>query len=222
MKINILKIEKKLNIKLKNKLLLEKAFTHKSFNKFLNNEKLEFLGDRVIGLVLSEKIYNLYPDENEGVLDKRLAVLVKKSTCRNIAWLLGLQNFIITGNLKKKLSISDDKILSDACEALVGAIYIDQGYDYAKSFVLRVWSEQINKSNITIFDSKTKLQEYSLKKYKKLPSYIFVSSKGFKHNPVFKISVSITGTKKHFGEGKSKQQAEQDGASNLLKVLGLI
>ena len=101
MKINILKIEKKLNIKLKNKLLLEKAFTHKSFNKFLNNEKLEFLGDRVIGLVLSEKIYNLYPNENEGVLDKRLAVLVKKSTCRNIAWLLGLQNFIITGNLKK-------------------------------------------------------------------------------------------------------------------------
>ena len=120
---------------------------------------------------------------------------------------------------KKKISRKDDKILSDACEALIGAIFVDRGYNYVKEFVLRLWKQDINKSHITILDPKTKLQEYSLKMYKKLPIYRLLSSKGPKHNPVFKISVIIDGSKQFIGLGNSKKQAQQDGANNLLKSI---
>ena len=218
----ISEFEKKIKIKLNNKSLLVKALTHKSANMNSNNEKLEFLGDRVIGIVLSEELYNLYPNVNEGELDKRLAVLVNRKTCCSIAWTMQIQNYIITGDKKKIININDEKILSDCCEAIIGAVYIDRGFDYVKKFVLKIWGKNIEKSNITIFDPKTKLQEHSLKKYKKLPLYKLVSSEGPKHRPVFKISVSITGSKKVLGIGKSKQDAEQNGASNLLKKINVV
>ena len=213
---NIQKIEKSLKVKFKDKLLLISALTHKSADQKKNNEKLEFLGDRVLGLVLSKKLFDLYPNENEGVLDKRFANLVKQKTCCDIAWSLGLQNYIIIGN-KKKITKNDEKILSDCCEAIVGAIYIDQGFDFAKKFILGSWKKKIDKSDITILDPKTKLQEHSLKKFKKLPFYRLVNSSGPRHSPIYKISVSMVGTKKFYGFGNSKQEAEQDGAKKLLR-----
>ena len=110
-----------------------------------------------------------------------------------------------------------EKIISDCCEALIAAIYIDQGFNYVKDFILKIWKKNIEKSTITILDSKTKLQEHSLKHFKKLPHYQIISSIGPRHDPTYKISVSITGSKKFVGLGKSKQQAEQDGARKLLK-----
>ena len=214
---NIQKIEKSLKVKFKDKLLLISALTHKSADQKKNNEKLEFLGDRVLGLVLSKKLFDLYPNENEGVLDKRFANLVKQKTCCDIAWSLGLQNYIIIGNKKKKIIKNDEKILSDCCEAIVGAIYIDQGFDFAKKFILGSWKKKIDKSDITILDPKTKLQEHSLKKFKKLPFYRLVNSSGPRHSPIYKISVSMVGTKKFYGFGNSKQDAEQDGAKKLLR-----
>jgi len=214
---DIKNLEKKIKIKFINRSLLLKALTHKSFNQEKNNEKLEFLGDRVIGLVLSKKIFDLYPNESEGVLDKRFANLVKKDTCRDIAWKLKLQDYIILGNNKKKINKDDEKILSDSCEALIGAIYIDRGFNFVNNFILKIWKEKIDKSDVTILDSKTKLQEYSLKKFKKLPNYRVVTSLGPKHNPVYKISVNIVGTNNYLGTGNSKQEAEQNGALNLLK-----
>ena len=222
MKLDIYKFQKDLKIRFKKKSLLVQALTHKSADQKNNNEKLEFLGDRVIGLILSKKLYDLYPKESEGVLDKRFASLVNRKTCCSVAWSMGLQNFIVIGDTKKKLSLNDEKILSDSCEAIIGAIYIDHGFDYVKKFVLRFWKKEIDKSNVTIFDSKTKLQEYSLKLYKKLPVYQLISSKGPRHKPIFKISVSISGTKKFYGTGNSKQQAELDGATNLLKEINII
>lgn len=210
------KIEKVLKVKFKDKSLLKKAFTHKSANQNNNNEKLEFLGDRVLALILSKKLYDLYPNENEGDLDKRFAILVKKKTCSDVAWTLGLQNFIHTGNQKKRITQEDDKILSDCCEALIGSIYIDGGFDFVKNFILKAWKKYIDKSHVTILDPKTKLQEYSLKKFKKLPTYNLINSKGPKHHPIYKISVSIVGSKIFFGIGNSKQEAEQDGASKLI------
>ena len=100
---------------------------------------------------------------------------------------------------------------------MIGAIYIDQGFNYVRDFILKIWKRNIDKSAITILDSKTKLQEYSLKCYKKLPSYRLVDSGGPRHNPIYKISVSITDSKKFIGSGNSKQQAEQDAATKLLK-----
>ena len=214
---NINKFQKDLKIKFKKKSLLIKAITHKSANQKNNNEKLEFLGDRVIGLVLSKKLFDLYPKENEGVLDKRFANLVNRRMCCDIGWSIGIHNYIIIGNQKKKIDKKDEKIISDCCEALIGAIYIDQGFNYVEDFILRIWKENIDKSFVTILDSKTKLQEHSLKHYKKLPSYRLVSAEGPRHNPIYKISVSIVGSKQFIGKGNSKQQAEQDGASKLLK-----
>ena len=206
---------------MKNKSLLNHALTHKSANQEINNEKLEFLGDRVIGLVLSNKLFDMYPKENEGVLDKRFAKLVNKKTCASIGWCIGVKNFIIMGDTKKKISKKDEKILSDACEAIIGAVFVDRGYNYVKDFVLRLWKQDINKSHITILDSKTRLQEYSLKMYKKLPIYRLLSSKGPKHNPIFKVSVIIEGSKQFIGLGNSKKQAQQDGAYNLLKGINI-
>ena len=100
---------------------------------------------------------------------------------------------------------------------MIGAIYIDQGFNYVSDFILKIWKKNIDKSFITVLDSKTKLQEYSLKHYKKLPYYRLISTEGPRHNPIYKISVSIVGSKKFIGIGNSKQQAEQDGASQLLK-----
>ena len=211
--------EKKLKIKLKDKSLLVKAITHKSANQVENNEKLEFLGDRVIGLVLSKKLLDLYPNENEGVLDKRFAKLVNKKTCCDIAWSIGIQEFIITGDSNKKINQNDEKILSDACEALIGAVFIDKGFDFVKSFILRLWKKELEKSNVTILDSKTELQEYSLKRFKRLPLYKFINSKGPKHNPLVKVSVLISGSKNFIGIGKSKQEAEQNAAKNLLRKI---
>ena len=153
---NILKFESNLNIQFKNKSLLIAALTHKSANQEINNEKLEFLGDRVIGLVLSKKIFDLYPNESEGVLDKRFASLVNKKTCSDIAWSIGIQNYIITGNKKKNIIKVNEKMLSDCCEAVIGAIYIDRGFEIVKNYILRIWKKKIDKSGITILDPKTK------------------------------------------------------------------
>ena len=214
---NINKIEKKLKIKIKNKSLLVNALTHKSANQTYNNEKLEFLGDRVIGLILSKKLYDLYPNENEGILDKRFAKLVNRKTCASIAWINGVKDYIIIADKKKSINKKDEKILSDTCEAMIGAIYMDRGFIYVKEFVLRLWDKELNKSNVTILDSKTKLQEYSLKNFKHLPTYRLLSSKGPKHNPTFKISVHIGKSNKFIGSGNSKKQAEQDAAGKFLK-----
>tara|TARA_B100001123_G_C15029269_1_gene914706 strand:- start:63 stop:728 length:666 start_codon:yes stop_codon:yes gene_type:complete len=219
---NIYKLEKLLKVKFKNKITLQSALTHKSANQKNNNEKLEFLGDRVLGLVLSRRLFDLYPKENEGDLDKRFAILVRKRTCAEVAWALGMQNYIITGSTKKKILKDDEKILSDCCEALIGAIFIDQGFKFAESFILRIWKKNIDKSDITILDPKTKLQEYSLKNFKKLPSYKLISSSGPRHLPIFKISVCITGSKQFVGSGNSKQEAEQNGADKLIKAENII
>ena len=124
MKINIQDFEKKIKLKFRNNKLLLQSLTHKSANKNFNNEKLEFVGDRVIGLILSKKLYDLYPDENEGNMDKKFAKLVNRKTCSKIAWLIELQNYILVGGSKGNVKKTDEKILSDACEALIGAIIL--------------------------------------------------------------------------------------------------
>ena len=215
---NIHKFENDLKIKFKNKSLIIEALTHKSANQKINNEKLEFLGDRVLGLILSRKLFDLYPKLAEGALDKKFASLVNGKTCCDIAWSIGIQNYIIIGNKKKKIIKADEKILSDCCEAIIGAIYIDRGFDTVRNYILKIWKKKIEASNVTILDPKTQLQEYSLKTYKKLPFYRLVSSSGPRHNPIYKIAVSIVGSKHFIGVGKSKQQAELDGAAKLLKT----
>ena len=219
MKINYQTLEKKIKINFKNKDLLIQSLTHKSFDKDENNEKIEFLGDRVLGLVIAKKLLEIYPNEKEGTLDKKFASLVNKNTCLEISKKIDLQNYILTLNSRNNKNIIEDKILADSCEALIGSIYLDKGYLAAEKTILNLWSEQIKKSVITQVDAKTKLQEFSLNKFKKLPIYKIISNTGPRHKPLFKVGVKLMNTKFYFSYGKSKKDAEQNAATKCLEDL---
>ena len=213
------KIEKKLKVKFKNKDLLIQSITHKSYDSVNNNEKLEFLGDRVLGFVIAKKLLELYPDEKEGILDKKLASLVNKNKCSEVCESLQLHKIIKTNNFSKKNNIIENKIISDTCEALIGAIYLDQGIKVAEKIVLNLWSDELKNSVVTKIDAKTRLQEYSLKKFKTLPVYKLIDAKGPHHKPTFKIQVKIKKCKPEYGFGSSKKIAEQDAANILIKKI---
>ena len=217
----IKELEKIIKYNFKKFSLLEKALTHKSFNNDINNEKLEFLGDRVLGLVISEKLLEKYPDEKEGIIDKKFANLVNKKTCLLIAKKINLKKFILLGASHKKLERSADKISSDCLEAIVGAIYLDGCLRSVEKFILNFWEEHLLKSTITLIDSKTKLQEFSLKKFKELPKYVFFKKTGPQHRPMFKTEVQIPNSKKIIGIGSSKKNAQQNAAAKLLKILNI-
>ncbi len=215
------KLEQLIGVKFKDKELLKKSLIHKSHNNSDNNEKLEFLGDRVLGLSLAKTLLKIYPNEKEGIIDKKFANLVNKKTCLQIAKKLDLGNFIQTGNSYKKLNKSEDKILSDGLEALLGAIYLDQGMSVVEKFILNNWKEHLDKSSVTEIDAKTQLQEYSLKKYKTLPVYTIKKQSGPHHNPIFNVEVQIKDSKKFFAKGTSKKNAQQNAAKKLLLDLKL-
>ena len=213
MKINSSNLEKKLNLKLSNSKVLIKSLTHKSYNSKYNNEKIEFLGDRVLGLIIAKKLLEIYPDEKEGILDKKFASLVNKRKCLEIAKKIELEKYILIFNPKNKKIIIEDKIVADCLEALIGAIYLDKGLNYTEKFVLNLWSEHIIASVVTQIDAKTKLQEYSLKIFKVLPIYKLISNTGPRHKPLFKVAVKLNNTKFFTAEGSSKKDAEQNAAS---------
>ncbi len=217
MKINYQSLEKKLNIKFKNKNLLIQSLTHKSFNPNENNEKIEFLGDRVLGLIIAQKLLKIYPKEKEGILDKKFASLVNKKTCLEVAKRIELEKYIKTFNPKNKIIKIEDKIISDSCEALLGAIYLDKGLNVVEKIILKLWEDHIDKSVVTQIDAKTKLQELALKKYKLLPTYKVISNTGPRHKPIFKVGVKLPNTKFFTSSGKSKKDAEQNAAIECLK-----
>ncbi len=217
MKINYQTLEKKIKINFKDKDLLVRSLTHKSYNKEINNEKLEFLGDRVLGLVIAKKLLEIYPNEKEGILDKKFASLVNKKTCLQIAKKINLDKYILTLDIKKKKNIVEDKVVSDCCEALIGSIYLDKGFNSVEKFILEQWSENIKDSVITQIDAKTKLQEFSLKRFKKLPIYKLISNTGPRHKPLFKVGVKLIDTKFFLAEGSSKKDAEQNAAIKCLQ-----
>ena len=221
MKKNNKELEKIINYNFKDHFLLQKSLIHKSYDNINNNEKLEFLGDRVLGLIISKKLIEIYPDEKEGIIDKKFANLVNKKTCSQIAKKINLKKFILLGSSHKKLERSADKISSDCLEAIVGAIYLDGGFKSVEKFILFFWEEYLLKSTITLIDSKTKLQEFSLKTFKELPKYIFFKKTGPQHRPLFKTEVQIPNSKKITGIGSSKKNAQQNAAAKLLKILNI-
>ncbi len=218
MKIDYSNLEKKINLRFKDKKLLVKCLTHKSFDKINNNEKIEFLGDRVLGLVIAKKLLEIYPDEKEGILDKKFASLVNKKTCLQIANNIKLDKYILTFNPKNRKVKIEDKVIADCCEALIGAVYLDKGFLVTENLILFLWKENIKNSIVTQIDAKTKLQEYSLKKFKKLPTYKIISNTGPRHKPVFKVGVKLQNSKFYTGEGSSKKDAEQKAAILCLNI----
>tara|TARA_B110000261_G_scaffold98061_1_gene110783 strand:+ start:601 stop:1269 length:669 start_codon:yes stop_codon:yes gene_type:complete len=213
MKITTTNLEKKLKLKFIDQKILIKSLTHKSYDSKKNNEKIEFLGDRVLGLIIAKKLLEIYPKEKEGILDKKFASLVNKKKCLEIAKKIELENYILVFNPKNKKIVIEDKIVADCLEALIGAIYLDKGLNFTEKFVLNLWSKHIRASVVTQIDAKTKLQEYSLKIFKALPIYKLISNTGPRHKPLFKVAVKLKDTKFFTAEGVSKKDAEQNAAS---------
>ena len=217
MKIITSNLEKKLKLKFSDQKILIKSLTHKSFDSKNNNEKIEFLGDRVLGLVIAKRLLEIYPDEKEGILDKKFASLVNKRKCLEIAKKIELEEYILVLNPKNKKISIEDKIIADCLEALIGAIFLDKGLNFTERFILNLWSEHITASIITQIDAKTKLQEHSLKVFKILPVYKLISNTGPRHKPLFKVAVKLKDTKFFTAKSASKKDAEQNAASLCLE-----
>jgi len=217
MKTSSLNLEKKLKLKFTDQKTFIKSLTHKSYDSKNNNEKIEFLGDRVLGLVIAKKLLEIYPEEREGILDKKFASLVNKKKCLEIANKIELEKYILVFNPKNKKIIIEDKVIADCLEALIGAVYLDKGLNYTENFILNLWSEHIAASVVTQIDAKTKLQEYSLKVCKVLPVYKLISNMGPRHKPLFKVAVKLKNTKFFTAQGSSKKDAEQNAATLCLE-----
>ena len=222
MKISPINLEKKLKLKFVDQKLFIKCLTHKSFDSKNNNEKIEFLGDRVLGLIIAKKLLELYPEEKEGILDKKFASLVNKRKCLEIAKKIELEKYILVFNPKNKNIIIEDKVVADCLEALIGAIFLDKGLNFTEKFILNLWKEHITASVVTQIDAKTKLQEYSLKIFKALPNYKLISNTGPRHKPLFKVSVKLKDTKFFIALGVSKKDAEQNAASLCLESIAVV
>lgn len=206
--------------------LLVEALTHASASgsgrkRKKSNERLEFLGDRVLGLTVAHILIETFPHENEGALTKRLVALVRKETLSKIARDLRLIDQLSLG-VGQRASLGDgknDAVLADLCEALLGALYIDAGYDAVLQFVERHWQPLINVMTAPPSDAKTTLQEWAQAQGKKLPVYETVSKTGPSHAPKFVVVARIEELGQAEGSGSNKRAAEQEAAAKLLKQL---
>ena len=216
-------LEKKIKYKFKDISLLKLALTHSSFEKTLNNENLEFLGDRVLGLVIAEKLIKDYPSADEGSLDKMLSSLVNRNTCFMVANNLALGDFILLGSTERSsLGNKKKSILSNACESILGAVYRDSDFVIAKKLILELWREHIHNIDQNLIDPKSFLQEWTLKKYKKLPEYKTLSKEGPDHEPIFEIELKFMNYKKAFSKARSIKEAEKLAAESFIQLNKII
>jgi len=213
-------LEEKIGHVFSDKALLRRALTHASANAAISNERLEFLGDRVLGIVVAEKLHALYPDDAEGVLALKFNALARGVACARAAEAAGLAEHLILAQ-SEQLSGGRTKpaILSGACEAIIAALYLDGGLDVARAFIEKFWDGQFESLTMEMRDAKTRLQEWSQGRGRGeagAPTYALLSRKGPDHAPRFMVEVSVSGHEPATGEGGSKREAEQDAAANLL------
>ena len=213
--------EKKINYKFNNQSLLIEALTHSSssISSSPNYERLEFLGDRVLGLILAEYFFKLFPEVNEGCLNDYYQKYANQDFLAECAQNLNISDFIQT---QKGDNLYNNKsILSDVVESLIGAIYIDSNINECRDFIEKKILNMVSKSSPPLRHSKSLLQELCLKKYKELPKYSMINKSGPDHNPVFTVSVSINEDNVKLGEGSSLRIAEEIAASKLLGFLNV-
>ena len=206
--------------------LLEKALTHISAlsgkSRSGSYQRLEFLGDRVLGLVISDMLFRAYPRADEGELSKRLADLVRKETCADVARAMDIGASLRLGNSesnaggRRRLAI-----LADVCEALIGAVYLDGGYAAAAALIEKFWSERMHALAKPPRDAKTTLQEWAQGRGLPTPAYREVQRTGPHHNPEFRVTVELPGKESTEGTGRSKRAAEQAAAAAMLEREGV-
>lgn len=229
-RINLLQeLIKNLNIKINNLNIIDKALTHSSYvneNKDLkleSNEKLEFLGDAVLGLVITEYLYNLYPDYSEGKLSKMKSRLVSAEVLSKLSNELSLGEYMLLGKGEEKSGgRKRQSNIENAFESVVGAIYLDSGFKESANFIINRFNEQFLEhfqSKEIGKDYKGELQEFSQKKFNTSPVYSVVSEVGPEHKKIFEVRVLIKGKEYGRGVGKSKKEAEQKASSNAINFL---
>ena len=215
-------LEKKISYIFENKNIIKRALTHKSTGLSEHNEQYEFLGDRVLGLIISEILILKYIDLSEGNLDKIFSTLVNKDKCAEVATHIGLGEYLILG---KTEIASEGKyksgILADSCEALIASIYLDGGYSSAKGFINNNWQKSINSIDINFKDPKSALQEWSLKKYKKLPDYKVAKQEGPAHSPTFTVKVQFNDYKVAEAVSGNIKEAEKKAAIEFININSL-
>jgi ribonuclease-3 len=200
--------------------LFERALTHSSHGED-NYERLEFLGDRVLGLVVATWLYEVFPDEPEGKLSRRFNALVARETCAEVARELGLGARLRLGKQARDDGASDsDNVLGDVVEALIGALYLDAGLEAAEAFVRRAWAERVSSRDRAPKHPKSALQEWAAANDRKPPEYRLAGRTGPHHAPRFVVEVAIRGVGEATAEGTSKQEAETAAAARLLEQLG--
>ncbi len=206
------------NVNLLKEALIHSSFSTKSYkSKKKNYERLEFLGDRVLGLVLAEYIFNIFPEANEGLLNSYYQKYVSQENLYQYSKKILLSNYIKT---QKGDKLEDNKsILSDVVEAVIGAIYLDSGLADCKKFIINEIIGEDLISSKPVRHPKTILQEYCLDKFKSLPKYKMLNKSGDDHNPVFTVSVNIENFETVCAKGRNLKRAEQSAALKLLDIL---
>ena len=207
-----------LKYQFKNKTLLSKALTHGSVNPdvLANYERLEFLGDRVLGEAVANLLYNIFPNESEGNLSQRFVRLVRKETVAEVALSLKLNEFIKVANEELRNNVN---VLCDVCEAIIGAIYVDGGSDASIEFVNQHWRELIDKNVAPPKDAKSRLQEIAHVKGFGVPQYKVVGREGNEHEPIFEVEVSLGIGKCVTAKGRNKKVAEMAAAEAMLEKI---
>lgn len=219
-------LEKKLAYRFKDATLLEQALTHASVRGGKidrgDNERLEFIGDRVLGLAIAEVLSLNHPDASEGELARRFNRLVRGEACARVARSIGLgQHLILSESEADSGGREKTTILADAVEAVLGAVFLDGGFEKSRTVVRKLWQEQPDTTVEPAVDPKSELQEWAQGQGLALPKYSVVSRKGPDHAPQFTAEVTIAGKAPARGEGASKRIAEQEAASALLKREGV-
>jgi ribonuclease-3 len=217
-------LEERLGHRFKNRELLSLALSHASIGAE-SNERLEFLGDRVLGLIVAERLYDGYPGEAEGGLAVRLNALVRQEACAKVGEAVGLAPHLIMASSESGSGgRRKSAILAGACEAVIAAVYLDGGIEAARRFVLRYWDELFATLKPELRDAKTALQEWAqsgTRTEKAQPVYAVKQRSGPDHAPLFTVEVRIPGEESEQGEGSTKRDAEQDAAHRMLLRLGL-
>jgi ribonuclease-3 len=224
-------LEARIGHKFADPMLLATAFTHVSALKPTRKkgdkrgdsyQRLEFLGDHVLGLIVSDMLYRAFPNADEGELSKRLADLVRKESCADVAKSLGLVDDIKLGQVGALASARLRKsVLGDICEAVIGAVFLDGGYPAAALFVERNWTERMRKPRRPLRDPKTVLQEWAQAKRLPTPVYREIERTGPHHDPQFRVAVDLPGLAPAEGLGGSKRDAEKAAASAMIAREGV-
>jgi ribonuclease-3 len=221
-------LEERIGYKFADKALLERALTHISAlaggpqNRAASYQRLEFLGDHVLGLVISDMLYRVFPKANEGELSRRLADLVRKETCADVARAMDLGPVLKLGNSELHAGGRlRTTILADACEGLVGAVFSDGGYEAAEALIERFWKARMLKPLRPLRDPKTILQEWAQARGLPTPAYRELARTGPHHDPEFRVAVALPDRPPAEGMGSSKRAAEQAAAAAMLTRVGV-